>query len=451
MDREGGRRLRDALNILYIHSHDTGRYVQPYGHRISTPSIQRLAEEGVLFRQAYSTAPTCSPSRAGLLTGTAPHSCGQFGLVNRGFVLRDVDRHIARTLAKAGYATILAGVQHVVRDPKTTGYTEVLPGGWRKATEVAPAAARLLLSKPQEPFFLDVGFLETHRGFPPAAAEDDPRFILPPAPLPDAPETRADMAAYMASARALDSGIGVVLQALESAGLARRTLVICTTDHGISFPFMKCNLTDHGLGVMLIVRGPGGFEGGRACDAMVSHRDLFPTICEVTGVPKPSWLQGMSLVPLVRGNEGELGEINEEVFGEVTYHCTYEPQRAVRTKRWKYIRRYLEGHGPHRANCDSGPSKDLMLRLGWAERIAPREQLFDLAFDSNESCDLAGDPAMVGTLETMRAKLDGWMKATDDPLLRGDIPAPEGAVVSRPDDTHPQDVWTYTERPKGYG
>ena len=69
------------MNIVYIHSHDTGRYVQPYGFSVPTPKIQRLAEEGVVFRQAFSVAPTCSPSRAALLTGQVPHSCGQFGLV----------------------------------------------------------------------------------------------------------------------------------------------------------------------------------------------------------------------------------------------------------------------------------------------------------------------------------------------------------------------------------
>ena len=71
-------------NILYIHSHDTGRYLQPYGHAVPTPNIQRLAEEAVVFRQAHSAAPTCSPSRAALLTGQCPHSCGQLGLANLG-------------------------------------------------------------------------------------------------------------------------------------------------------------------------------------------------------------------------------------------------------------------------------------------------------------------------------------------------------------------------------
>ena len=74
-------------NIVYIHSHDTGRYVQHYGHAIPTPHIQRLAEERGLFRHAFCANPTCSPSRACLLTGQSAHSCGMGGLVNRGWTL----------------------------------------------------------------------------------------------------------------------------------------------------------------------------------------------------------------------------------------------------------------------------------------------------------------------------------------------------------------------------
>ena len=78
--------------------------------------------------------------------------------------------------------------------------------------------------------------------------------------------------------------MGGVLDALEETGLADNTLVICTTDHGIAFPRMKCHLTDAGMGVMLMIRGPGGFEGGRVIDGMVSHIDIFPTICERLGI-----------------------------------------------------------------------------------------------------------------------------------------------------------------------
>src|SRR5207248_3062878 len=91
----------------------------------------------------------------------------------------------------------------------------------------------------------------------------DANYPLPPAPLPDTPEIRRDMGAFKVSAWDLDQGVGAVLNALQESGLADNTLVICTTDHGIAFPCMKANLTDHGIGVMLMMRGPGGFAGGK--------------------------------------------------------------------------------------------------------------------------------------------------------------------------------------------
>lgn len=434
-------------NIIYLHSHDTGRYVEPYGYAIRTPNLQRLAEQGMLFRQAHNAAPTCSPSRAALLTGMCPHSAGQFGLVNRGFDLPDPSRHLVHTLRAAGYHTALAGVQHVRRDPRTIGYHQILETGGRKAREVAPAAAEFLAAAPAQPFFLTVGFSETHREFPPPAPADDARYLRPPAPLPDTPQTRADMAAYQASVTALDQGIGLVLGALEEAGLAGDTLVICTTDHGLPFPRMKCNLTDHGTGVMLILRGPGGFGGGRVCDALVSQIDLFPTLCELLAIAPPAWLQGRSLLPLVRG---EVEEINDAVFAEVNYHGQYEPQRMIRTRRWKYIRRYLDRRVPSLANCDNSPSKELLLNRGWAELPMAEEQLYDLVFDPNEAANLAGDLRHADALAELRARLTQWMEETGDPILHGPIPEPEGATVSRPDDVDPKALWTYTERPPDF-
>ena len=107
------------------------------------------------------------------------------------------------------------------------------------------------------------------------------------------------MAAFKASARSLDQGIGAVLNGLHELGLTERTLIICTTDHGLAFPSAKATLFDRGIGVMLLMRGPGGFTGGKVFDAMVSHLDIYPTICEIAGIEPPDLLQGTSLLPLV--------------------------------------------------------------------------------------------------------------------------------------------------------
>jgi len=283
---------------------------------------------------------------------------------------------------------------------------------------------------------MDVGFFETHREYPEPTPEDDPRFTQPPQPIPDTPQTRRDIAAFRASARNLDKAVGEILQALDRNGLAENTLVISTTDHGLAFPLMKCNLTDFGFGVSLIMRGPGVFRGGKVCDAMVSHVDIYPTITDLLGLKRPAWLEGKSLMPVLRG---EVKEVNEEVFAEVTYHASYEPKRAVRTQRYKYIRRYGDRTIPVLPNCDDSPSKSLWMEYGWKQKFQPEEQLYDLIFDPCENNNLAGDPKSATVLREMRGRLDAWMKRTDDPLLKGPVKAPKGAKVNPVDQVSPKE------------
>ncbi|MCX6632147.1 MAG: sulfatase, partial [Candidatus Solibacter sp.] len=320
-------------NIIYLHSHDSGRYLQPFGHAVPTPNLQRLASEGVLFRRAFSAAPTCSPSRSALLTGQCPHRNGMLGLAHRGFSLNDYNKHILHTLRPAGYHSVLAGLQHIAADPKTIGFDQILHPKSTAAANVAPGAVEFLSRPHNAPFFLDVGFFETHREYPQPTPNDDPRYTLPPAPIPDTAETRLDTAGFHSSARNLDRAVGQILDALDRNSLTGNTLVISTTDHGVAFPLMKCNLEDTGWGVSLIMRGPGGFSGGKVIDALISHLDIYPTLCNLAGVAHPAWLEGKSMLPIIRG---EANEINDEVFAEVTYHAAYEPKRAVRTGRWKY-------------------------------------------------------------------------------------------------------------------
>jgi N-sulfoglucosamine sulfohydrolase len=117
----------------------------------------------------------------------------------------------------------------------------------------------------------------------------------------------------------------------------------------------------------------------------------------------------------------------------------YEPERCVRTHRWKYIRRFGDRTKPVLPNTDDGPSKDLLLSCGWGEREIPQEQLYDLVFDPNEAQNLAGVTAHAGTLEELRGRLEAWMVETKDPILQGDVPAPEGAELNDPDGLSPND------------
>ncbi|MFP4027345.1 MAG: sulfatase [Candidatus Brocadiia bacterium] len=436
-------------NIVYAHCHDAGRHIQPYGYPVPTPNLQKLAEEGVVFRRAFSMGPTCSPSRAALLTGQSPHGCGMFGVTNRnlgGFALNDYQQHLVHTLRRAGYKSTLCGFQHVADRAEQIGYDRILdlPDEARdRARTVAPRASEFLSSGPEEPFFLSVGTSEPHRimgGNDPAWFSPDPentdgRYARPPAILPDTPETRRDMADYIRAAGEYDYSVGTVMRALEENDLADRTLLIATTDHGIDFPGMKCNLTDHGLGVLLICRGPGEFTGGQVLDGLVSHVDVFPTLCEMSGIERPDWVEGVSLLPMVRG---ETQFVREEIHGEINYHGVYEPQRCVRTERWKYIRRFDEILPPHSAEGGAWPrtsalerplpntgpavSRDVMTEYGMAGHFPAREQLYDLVMDPMERVNRADDSDCERPLAAMQARLERWMRQTNDPLLEGNGP-----------------------------
>lgn len=424
-------------NILLIHSHDTGRYVQPYGNAVFTPHLQKLAEQGLLFRQAYSAAPTCSPSRSAMLTGQCPHSAGMLGLAHRGFSLNNCNNHLANVLREAGYHTVLTGVQHetTLGQEQLLGYNQVLvTEDYQHKT--AQAAVDFLQGNVSQPFFLSVGFHNAHRPFPDIHPDDDPRFCPPPAPLPDAPETRHDFTEFKSAVRELDELMGQVLNALDANGLADDTLVICTTDHGIAFPHMKGNLTGHGTGVMLIMRGPGGFTGGNVTDGLVSQLDIFPTLCELLELDPPDRLEGRSLLPLIRG---EVDQINDAVFSELTYHAAYEPMRGVRTDRWNYVRRFSSRDRPVMSNCDDGPSKDLLVRNGWTDTSLPREELYDLVFDPQEANNIAAHESSEQVLQAMRQRLSDWMRQTNDPLCHGPVCPPPEAMQNNPDSLSPDE------------
>lgn len=430
-------------HIVYLHTHDTGRFVEPYGYPVPAPRLQRFAREGVLFRQAHSAAPTCSPSRAALLTGQSPHEAGMLGLAHLGFDLNDRQQHLIHTLRPAGYTTAMIGVQHVADGPRegdTLGYDEHLEAPDHLAASYAAVAADYLARDHDQPFFLSVGLVETHIlvrdghtfGYPPR--EEDLRTARPPAHLPDTPSTRRDWASYLASAKAADAAFGTVLDALEEHGLAQDTLVVVTTDHGVPLPGMKSTLSDLGTGVMLMMRGPGGFTGGRVVDDLVGQIDLFPTLCDLLEIPPPAWLTGRSLLPLLRGEDTG----HEHLFSEVTYHVAYDPQRSVRTRRHRYVRRFDGRTRPVLPNVDDCPTKDELVAGGTAHWPVPTEALHDLLLDPGETVNLLAAAAPAPEILAERDRLDAllleWMQTSHDPLLDGPVPQPRGYPYRDPDD-----------------
>jgi len=436
----GDFRMTDRRpNILYVHSHDTGRCMEPYGFPVAMPAYRHLAETGMLFRRAFSAAPTCSPSRSALLTGMSPHNSGMMGLAHRGFDLFDPSQHLASFLSSNGYLTVLAGHQHLThRDPRELGYETVFESGKSFADHVAPTAASFLQDQrmgSDTPFFLDVGFDEAHRPFH-DAGENSAKYVSVLPGLPDSAEIRTDVARFHASLEELDRGVGIVMDALESSGHAGDTIVIVTTDHGPPFPGMKSTLTDAGTGVGLILRFPGMTTPGLMSDALVSQIDLFPTICELANLEPPAWLQGASLLPLL---DGRASWVRDEIFAEVTFHAAYEPQRAVRTDRWTCIRRFGGRDHPVLPNIDASPALDFALANGFADRVMPAVSLFDNVLDPLQRENLAGSPPHRSVEEELLRRLNDWMIATYDPLLDGPVPLPQGARVNRASDRSPDD------------
>jgi arylsulfatase A-like enzyme len=426
---------KNRPNILFIITHDTGRHLGCYGRGAPSPNLDKLAEEGVKFTQAFCTAPQCSPSRASVLTGLMPHRHGLIGLAHRGFRLRNDVSLLPKLLSQAGYSTHLFGVQHETtwdRVSEELGYQHVHRPDGLSCLKVTPLLLDFLSKEPPQPFFVSIGFTETHRPFP--KLEQTPPQVKVPPFLPDEPDVRHDVAELNEAVRRVDESVGQIVEALKKHRLWDNTLLIFTTDHGIAFPGAKATLFDPGIEIALIMHGPDEFSGGKVIDAMVSNADLMPTLCEVAGIEPPTDIDGKSLLPLVRG---EVAKLHERIFVELTYHAAYDPMRGVRTARFKYIRSFADRPFWLPPNVDNGLTKD------WYKRNRPevfktprpKEMLFDLQSDPLERNNLVGKPEFEPVLNELRATLDRWMEATDDPIRLGHVRPPKGARVT------PSNVW----------
>lgn len=198
------------MNILYIHTHDSGRVLGPYGYAVPTPNLEAFAKQAAVFRNCYCAGPTCSPSRAAMLSGTYPHQNGMLGLAQRGFSM-DYEKHLVRFLNRNGYRTVLDGIQHEAgwyldtkQGAETIGYQEeisCLSDGYRQEDltewdkKNADRAAEWIGNYDgKKPFFLSYGMYATHRRFPDVIDRDiNEDFVLPPGPIPDSRETRKDL------------------------------------------------------------------------------------------------------------------------------------------------------------------------------------------------------------------------------------------------------------------
>jgi N-sulfoglucosamine sulfohydrolase len=446
--------LADARNVLLIIADDQGFDLGVYGNRVlRTPNLDQLAARGTLFTNAFATVSSCSPSRSVIYTGLYSHSNGMYGLahdVHNQHLLLSV-RTLPQLLKAGGYRTALVGKKHILPEDALPFDAELAPErpGIRDVAFMADEARKFMAASTDRPFLLIVGYSDPHRAeqnfgntraWPGIKRETyDPAKVVVPAHLPDLPEVRRDLADYYESVSRLDSGVGLLLDALRAAGHSSDTLVIYLSDNGRAFPGAKTTLYDEGIHLPLIVSSPAQAKHGVRNDAMVSWVDIAPTILDWAGVSKTESLPGRSILPILEQSNPPGWD---RVFASHNFHeiQQYYPMRALRTREYKYILNLaapLEfpiagdvASSPSWHAIEARPAVGLGTRTTQAFLHRPPEELYDLRQDPAEVHNLADDPAHRAVLERMRAELTKFRQDTKDPWLPG-----QSAVFGH-DETH---------------
>lgn len=434
-------------DVVLIHCHDLGRWLNIYGMtHVPSPNIARFAERSVVFENAHSAAPLCSPARGALFTGMSPYVNGIQGLSHNAWRYRENVLTAPERLRPYGYHSALIGLQHENVDPTVLGFDECPGQGFLpRVNQVVEATedwlAHLAPAERRDPLFLTVGTWEVHRPWP---HEDyspaDPDQVDVPDFLPDNAGTRSDIADFYGAIAQFDDGFGRLMAALDATLDPANTMVILTTDHGAAFPGGKSTLRDSGTGVTLIVRPPvsWGVDPHRV-STVVSHMDLVPTLIELAGGAAPAELEGVSLLPVLRGqSEGDPGRL---VYSAKDYHDTYDPKRAVRSASYAYIRNYEPGPNLQLA-IDLEKSKTRQMMGDRHLEPRPREELYDRGLDPAEKDNRAEDPAYAHIKEEYAAALHSWLIRIGDPIETA--PTPPAPQRSRAVDPLPAVVRSST-------
>jgi arylsulfatase A-like enzyme len=413
---------RAEENVLIVHWHDLGRYLGAYGHAdVSSPRLDRLAAEGILFTRAHATAPLCSPSRGSLFTGRYPQSNGLLGLAHHGWEYRSGVRTLPQILSESGWYSALFGMQHETSYPKRLGFDEF---------DVSNSYCEYVVDRAQEwlqdstenlagqPFLLTAGFFETHRPYPRDRYEPaDAAGVDPPDYLPDTPEVRGDLADFYGAITSADAAVGRLLDTLAEAGLDANTWVVFFTDHGAAFPRAKSTLYDAGTGIGMIVRPPTNRAAApRVYDELFSGVDLVPTLLDLLGLHVPPDVEGVSHAGALLAPDPRAEPVREQVYSMKTYHDSFDPIRAIRTNEYLYIENYA-----------ARPLLDLPLDIqdspsghAVAPFVAgprPERELYDLRTDPSETHNLlaAGDdPGVDAIAADLAVRLHDWRQRTGD-------------------------------------
>ena len=406
---------------------------------VHTPTFDRIAREGAVFRNAFAAAPSCTPSRASLLTGRAVHQLEEGG--NLWGFLPTKFTAFPDLLESAGYTVAFTRKGWGPGDFKAGGRTRNPAGN-----QFASFAAFYAQAPKDKPFYFWFGSQDPHRPYDEGSGARSgmkAADVEVPGFLPDTPVTRSDILDYYFEVQRLDREAGEIIKTLETAGQLDNTIIVFTSDNGMPFPRAKANLYDGGTHVPLAIRFPPRADRGRTIDSFVVLTDLAPTLLEAAGLKPPGEMTGRTLLPLLAGQPQAL---RDRVFLERERHAQVRrgdlgyPARAIRKADFLYIRNFHPERWPAGdpemyfsvgsfGDIDGGPTKDLLLQRRDDPSIAryftlatqkrPDEELYDLRKDPAQINNVADRPEYAAAKTILQTALQNWMRETHDPRATG--------------------------------
>ncbi len=411
------------------------------GHpHIRTPNLDKLAQSGMVFEQAFLTCSSCSPSRSSIITCRYPHMTDAEQLH---WPLPADQETFVRLLKEAGYYTAASGKWHLGSDAKKhfDRVNETPTAGFRLRSDAQGGAitksdknnasgcanwVATLAARPKDrPFFLWLAAIDPHRNYAPntiSRPHQPADAVLPPY-IPDTPEVRRDFALYYDEIARLDYYVGSVLEALEVQGVSDNTVVIFISDNGRPFPRCKTTVFDSGIQTPLFVRWPGKIAPNSRTQSLVSSIDIGTTILDLAGIPKSNSMLGESFGSVL---SDPATPHRNYIFAEHNWHDYDANQRGVRSAQFKYIRNFdseLTLSPP--ADAVRSPTFRAMQQardegvLGPDQRqcfVAPRaqEEFYDLESDPHELTNVATVPKYAKQLQRHQEILRHWRSTTDD-------------------------------------
>ena len=403
---------------------------------VRTPTFDRIAREGVLFRNAFTPAPSCTPSRAAMVTGQ--YHWRLESAASLGGSLREGVPTYPDLLQVAGYFTGFSGKDIA---PGSNVHRSTSPCGRRFRDFEEFAKAR----PAGTPFAYWLGSGDPHRPYglgEGVKAGMDPKKVRVPACLPDNAVVRSDLCDYYARVQRFDARCGGILDSLRESGELDHTLIVMTSDNGMPFPRCKATLYDGGMRMPLAVRWPAAVQGGRTVDDFVSLCDLAPTFLEAVGLDVPRPMTGASLLSILKsGRSGQVEKDRTFALLGMERHCYSYPSRALRTAEYLYIRNFDpetwkagEGQWPSEArdfsyNIDPSPSKRYMMAHRADAKVKPlyekafgrraEEELYDLRKDPGQVNNVAGQAAYAETKRKLAAMLKQKLLDSGDLRMKG--------------------------------